>query len=41
MVWRVSAAMIGATSTVCAMIMACGVNSRPNEPSGPERDSAR
>ena len=41
MVWRVSAAMIGATSTVCAMIMARGVNSRPNAPSGPERDSTR
>ena len=33
--------MIGATSTVCAITMACGVNSRPQDPSGPERDSAR
>ena len=41
MVWRVSAAMIGVTSTVCAMIIAGGVNSRPHEPSGPERDSSR
>ena len=41
MVWRVSAAMIGVTSTVCAMIMAPAVNNRPNAPSGPERDSAR
>ena len=41
MVCRVSAAMIGATRTVCAITMACGVNSRPHEPSGPERDSVR
>ena len=32
MVCRVSAAMIGATSMVCAMIIARGVNSRPNDP---------
>ena len=31
----------GATSTVCAMIMARGVNNRPNDPSGPARESAR
>ena len=41
MVCRVSAAMIGATSTVCAMTMACGVNKSPKEPSGPERDNSR
>ncbi len=41
MVWRESAAMIGATSTVCAMTIARGVNRRPNSPSGPERDSSR
>jgi hypothetical protein len=41
MVCRVNAAMIGVTSTVCATIIAPGVNSRPNEPSGPERDSIR
>ncbi len=41
MVCRVSAAMIGATRMVCAITMACGVNSRPHDPSGPERDSAR
>ena len=33
--------MIGVTNTVCAIIMAGAVNNRPNEPSGPERDSAR
>ena len=41
MVWRVSAAMIGVISTVCAMIMACGVNRMPQDPSGPERESSR
>ncbi len=41
MVWRVSAAMIGATRMVWAMIIACGVNRRPHDPSGPERDSRR
>ena len=41
MVWRASAAMIGAIRMVCAMIIACGVNSRPHDPSGPERDSSR
>ena len=32
--------MMGATSTVCAITMACGVNKRPQGPSGPERDKA-
>src|SRR6476620_1629622 len=41
MVCRVSAAMIGATRMVWATIMAEGVNSRPSEPSGPDRDSSR
>ena len=41
MVCRASAAMIGATRMVCAMIIACGVNRRPHDPSGPERDSSR
>src|SRR6516164_2102240 len=41
MVCRASAAMIGAISTVCATIIACGVNRRPQDPSGPERDSRR
>ena len=41
MVCRDSAAMIGVTRTVCAITMACGVNSRPHSPSGPERDSNR
>ena len=41
MTWRVSAAMIGVISTAWAMIIAFGVNSRPREPSGPERDSTR
>ena len=41
MVCRASAAMIGATRMVCAITIACGVNSRPQEPSGPERDSSR
>src|SRR6185312_1532235 len=40
-VCRVKAAMIGATKTVCATIMACGVNRIPHEPSGPERDNVR
>src|SRR5260221_2933349 len=40
-VCRVSAAMIGATSTVCAMIIARGVKRSSQAPSGPERDSAR
>ena len=40
-VCRVSAAMIGVTSTVCATTIACGVNSRPSGPSGPDRDSRR
>ena len=33
--------MIGVTRTVWAMIMACGVNSRPQDPSGPARDSIK
>ena len=33
--------MIGATSTVCAITMACGVNKMPHDPRGPERDSKR
>ena len=41
MVWRVSAAMIGITSSACATIMARGVNRMPRKPSGPERDSSR
>src|SRR5262249_45294251 len=41
MVWRVSAATMGATRIICAMTMACGVNNSPHDPSGPERDSAR
>jgi hypothetical protein len=41
MVCLVSAAMIGATRIVCAITMACGVNKRPHDPSGPERDSDR
>ena len=41
MVCRVSAAMIGATSMICATTIACGVNSMPQAPSGPERDSDR
>src|SRR5215472_14456477 len=40
-VCRVSAAMIGAISTVCATIIACGVNRRPQDPSGPARDRRR
>ena len=32
---------IGSASTVCARIIASGVNSRPRNPSGPERDSSR
>ena len=35
------APMIGVTSTVCAITIASGVNSRPNGPSGPERESNR
>ena len=38
MVWRASAAMIGVTRMVCAMIIACGVNSMPQRP---ERAGAR
>ena len=41
MVWRVSAAMIGITSSACATIIAFGVNRMPSEPSGPERESRR
>src|SRR6516165_2211384 len=41
MVCRVSAAMMGAMSTVWATIIACGVNRRPHDPSGPERESRR
>ena len=41
MVWRVSAAMIGSTSSACAMIIAFGENRMPRNPSGPERDSSR
>src|SRR6516225_7098615 len=41
MVWRLSAAMIGVTSTVCAIIIASGVNRSPNDPRGPERERAR
>jgi hypothetical protein len=33
--------MIGSTRMVCVMIIACGVNSSPNPPSGPDRDSNR
>ncbi len=40
-VWRVSAAMIGTISMVCAITMADGVNRMPNSPSGPDRDSNR
>ena len=39
--WRASAATIGVISTVCAMTIAVGVNSRPSAPSGPARDSSR
>ena len=41
MVCRASAAMIGAIRMVWAMIIACGVNRMPHDPSGPERDSRR
>src|SRR5215207_1058932 len=41
MIWRAKAAMIGNTRMACATTMACGVNSSPSEPSGPERDSRR
>src|SRR6516165_7531706 len=40
-VWRVSAATMGATRIICATTMACGVNNSPHDPRGPERDSAR
>jgi hypothetical protein len=32
---------IGVASTVCAITMAVGKKSTPNEPSGPDRDSSR
>ena len=35
MVWRASAAMIGATRMVCAMIIAAGVNRMPNDAERP------
>ncbi len=41
MVWRASAAMIGAIRIVWAITIACGVKRRPHEPSGPARDSNR
>src|SRR5262245_4724241 len=40
-VCRVSAATIGVISTVCATIIACGVNRRPHDPSGPARERSR
>jgi hypothetical protein len=33
--------MIGAIRIVWAMIIACGVNRMPHDPSGPDRDSSR
>ena len=33
--------MMGVIRTVCAITIAPGVNSRPYEPSGPERDNSK
>ncbi len=33
--------MIGRTRTVWVMIIACGVNSSPNSPNGPDLDNSR
>ena len=38
---RESAATIGVIRIVCAITIAVGVNSSPNAPSGPARDSSR
>ena len=36
-----ASATIGTIRMVCAITIACGVNNKPQDPSGPERDSRR